>query len=156
MTISTARVGPYHRHRKAIIPCRIAQAGRSCRLPLLLQLHFEEGTGDGGQPYASLAFYWKELHRSVRVCGRVEKLSAKESKEYYDSRPLGSRVGAWASPQSQPIASREELEGKVRAVEDKFGNPGAAGLDQGKKYEGEEKDVLYRTSGEDTGSYRMK
>lgn len=141
MTISTARVD------------RTTGIARpSSRVVLLKQvdpagfLFFSNYTSRKGQemegnPYASLAFYWKELHRSVRVCGRVEKLSAKESKEYYDSRPLGSRVGAWASPQSQPIASREELEGKVRAVEDKFGIPGAAGLDQGKKYEGEEKDV---------------
>lgn len=90
-------------------------------------------------PYASLAFYWKELSRSVRVCGRVEKLTEKESKQYYDSRPLGSRIGAWASPQSTTIGSRQELEQKVRDVENRFGVPGAAGLEEEKKWEGDEK-----------------
>lgn len=90
-------------------------------------------------PYASLAFYWKELSRSVRVCGRVERLSEKESKEYYDSRPLGSRIGAWASPQSTTIQSRQELEDKVREVEDRFNVPGAAGLEESKKFQGDEK-----------------
>lgn len=94
-----------------------------------------------GNPYASLAFYWKELSRSVRVCGRVEKLSKEESKAYYDSRPLGSRIGAWASPQSTTIGSRQELEGKVKAVEEKFSVPGAAGLDDGNKWQGNEKEV---------------
>ncbi|TKY85498.1 hypothetical protein EX895_005660 [Sporisorium graminicola] len=94
-----------------------------------------------GNPYASLAFYWKELSRSVRVCGRVEKLSAQESKQYYDSRPLGSRIGAWASPQSSTIASRQELEDKVKAVEDRFGVPGAAGLNEANKWQGDEKAV---------------
>lgn len=92
-------------------------------------------------PYASLAFYWKELSRSVRVCGQVEKLPAKESKEYYDSRPLGSRIGAWASPQSSTISSRQELEQKVHDVENKFSVPGATGLDERKKWEGDEKSV---------------
>ncbi|EST05295.1 Pyridoxamine 5'-phosphate oxidase-like, FMN-binding domain protein [Kalmanozyma brasiliensis GHG001] len=92
-----------------------------------------------GHPYASLAFYWKELSRSVRVCGKVEKLSKEESKAYHDSRPLGSRIGAWASPQSTTIPDRQTLEKKVHDVEDRFGVPGAAGLDEGKKWEGDEK-----------------
>lgn len=94
-----------------------------------------------GNPYASLAFYWKELSRSVRVCGRVEKLSHSESKQYYDSRPLGSRIGAWASPQSTTISSRQELEQKVKDVEAKFNVPNAAGLEEGKKFQGDEKQV---------------
>lgn len=94
-----------------------------------------------GNPYASLAFYWKELSRSVRVCGRVEKLTAAESKEYYDSRPLGSRIGAWASPQSTTIGSRQELEQKVKDVETKFNVPNAAGLEDGNKWQGDEKKV---------------
>lgn len=92
-------------------------------------------------PYASLTFYWKQLSRSVRVCGRVEKLSAQESKAYYDSRPLGSRIGAWASPQSSTIVSRQELEDKVKEVESKFRVPGAAGLDEANKWQGDEKRV---------------
>lgn len=60
-------------------------------------------------PMAALQFHWVELERVVRIEGRVEKTSAEESDAYYQSRPLDSRLGAWASPQSQVIASRAEL-----------------------------------------------
>jgi pyridoxamine 5'-phosphate oxidase len=60
-------------------------------------------------PHAALQFHWVELERVVRVEGRVEFASAEESDRYYASRPLDSRIGAWASPQSQPIASRAVL-----------------------------------------------
>jgi pyridoxamine 5'-phosphate oxidase len=62
-----------------------------------------------GQPYAALQFHWVELERVVRIEGRVEKTSAEESDAYFHSRPLDSRLGAWASPQSQVIASRAVL-----------------------------------------------
>lgn len=58
---------------------------------------------------AALQFHWVELERVVRIEGRVEKVSAEESDAYYASRPLDSRIGAWASPQSQVIASRAVL-----------------------------------------------
>ena len=61
------------------------------------------------QPHAALQFHWVELERVVRVEGRVEKVSAAESDAYFASRPLDSRLGAWASPQSQVIASRAVL-----------------------------------------------
>jgi len=60
-------------------------------------------------PYAALQFHWVELERVVRIEGRVEKVSAEESDAYFDSRPLDSRLGAWASPQSQVISSRAVL-----------------------------------------------
>jgi pyridoxamine 5'-phosphate oxidase len=60
-------------------------------------------------PYAALQFHWVELERVVRIEGRVEFVSAEESDRYYATRPLDSRIGAWASPQSQPIASRAVL-----------------------------------------------
>jgi pyridoxamine 5'-phosphate oxidase len=60
-------------------------------------------------PQAALQFHWVELERVVRIEGRVEKTSAEESDAYFASRPLDSRIGAWASPQSQPIASRSVL-----------------------------------------------
>ena len=60
-------------------------------------------------PFAALQFHWVELERVVRVEGRVDKVSAEESDAYYASRPLDSRLGAWASPQSQAIASRAVL-----------------------------------------------
>ena len=62
-----------------------------------------------GNPYAALQFHWVELERVVRIEGRVEKTSAEESDAYYATRPLDSRIGAWASPQSQPIANRAVL-----------------------------------------------
>lgn len=80
-------------------------------------------------PWASLTFYWYAMHRSVRISGRVEKLSQEDTARYFNSRPLGSRVGAIASPQSQTIAHRQELEDKVRSVEQQLDIPGAAGLD---------------------------
>ena len=60
-------------------------------------------------PNAALVFFWKELERQVRIEGVVEKISEEESDQYYYSRPEGSRVGAWASPQSEPV-TREWLE----------------------------------------------
>lgn len=61
-------------------------------------------------------FFWKELERQVRIEGKVEKLSAKDSDEYFYSRPLGSRIGAIASPQSEIITDREVLEEKVEEL----------------------------------------
>lgn len=80
-------------------------------------------------PFIALTFYWHALHRSVRVCGKVEKLSKEENDQYFNSRPLGSRMGAIASPQSQHIEGRNVLEEKVKEVENKYNIPGAAGLD---------------------------
>ncbi|WP_269632857.1 pyridoxamine 5'-phosphate oxidase [Pelomonas sp. BJYL3] len=60
-------------------------------------------------PFAALQFHWVELERVVRIEGRVEKVSAEESDAYFNSRPLDSRLGAWASPQSQVISSRAVL-----------------------------------------------
>jgi pyridoxamine 5'-phosphate oxidase len=60
-------------------------------------------------PFAALQFHWVELERVVRIEGRVEKTGADESDAYFHSRPLDSRLGAWASPQSQVIASRAVL-----------------------------------------------
>jgi pyridoxamine 5'-phosphate oxidase len=62
-----------------------------------------------GNPYAALQFHWVELERVVRIEGRVEKTSAQESDAYYATRPLDSRIGAWASPQSQVIDGRTVL-----------------------------------------------
>jgi pyridoxamine 5'-phosphate oxidase len=61
-------------------------------------------------PAAALTFLWKELERQVRIEGSVEKVCLDESRAYYETRPLGSRIGAWASPQSEPIESRAWLE----------------------------------------------
>src|SRR4051812_16120939 len=67
-------------------------------------------------PQAALTFLWKELERQVRVEGKVEKVSAEESATYYRTRPLGSRIGAWASPQSDVIENRAWLEARWDAL----------------------------------------
>lgn len=72
------------------------------------------------QPYASLLFFWPALERQVRLEGPTEKVSDKESDRYFESRPLGSRIGAWASPQSQPI-TRDELEARTRQLTESLG-----------------------------------
>ena len=62
-----------------------------------------------GNPFAALQFHWVELERVVRIEGRVEKTSSEQSDAYFASRPLDSRIGAWASPQSQVISGRSVL-----------------------------------------------
>lgn len=71
-------------------------------------------------PRACLVFFWKELERQVRITGLVEKLSEKESDEYFDSRPEGSRLGAWVSPQSQVIKNRQWLDIEEAKKKDEF------------------------------------
>lgn len=72
-------------------------------------------------PVASAVFAWLDLHRQVRARGTVERISAEESDEYFASRPRGSQLGAWASPQSEVIADRSVLDARVAAVEAEFG-----------------------------------
>jgi pyridoxamine 5'-phosphate oxidase len=71
-------------------------------------------------PRACLVFFWKELERQVRITGLVEKLSREDSDTYFNSRPEGSRIGAWASPQSEVIESSEWLTKKVSQFEKSF------------------------------------
>lgn len=71
-------------------------------------------------PRAALTFLWHELQRQVRIEGRVEVLSAEASTRYFQSRPKGSQIGAWASPQSTQIESREVLEEKVKQLEEDY------------------------------------
>ena len=75
-------------------------------------------------PHAALAFYWREIHRQVRVVGKVEKLEAELSDKYFKSRPLDSRIGAWASPQSLVIGENE-LAYRVKQIEERFDIRGA-------------------------------
>lgn len=72
-------------------------------------------------PHAALLFHWIELERQVRIEGRVEKTSDAESDAYFQSRPLGSRIGAWASEQSAVIGSRAELEAREREISARYG-----------------------------------
>lgn len=69
---------------------------------------------------AALLFFWQPLERQIRIEGRVEKAAQEESDAYYQSRPLGSRIGAWASRQSQPV-TREALEASTRQYQERYG-----------------------------------
>jgi pyridoxamine 5'-phosphate oxidase len=71
-------------------------------------------------PRAALVFYWRELERQVRVEGAIERVSTEESDEYFRSRPFSSRIGAWASDQSQVLPNREALEARCREIEAKY------------------------------------
>jgi len=73
-------------------------------------------------PHAALVFWWAELERQVRIVGTVEKVSPQESDNYFYSRPGTSRLGAWASNQSEIIASREVLEGQLQQFQRKYEN----------------------------------
>ncbi len=80
----------------------------------------EKGHTLSDNPLASLAFYWNVHNRQVRVVGRVEKVSAKESDSYFASRPVESQLSTWASRQSRVIESREELEAQMRDLRAKY------------------------------------
>ncbi|HEU0298820.1 MAG TPA: pyridoxamine 5'-phosphate oxidase [Longimicrobium sp.] len=71
-------------------------------------------------PHAALCLFWQPLELQVRIEGAVRRVSDAEADEYYASRPRGSRIGAWASRQSQPLASYDELMGRVREYEARF------------------------------------
>jgi pyridoxamine 5'-phosphate oxidase len=80
-----------------------------------------KGRDLAAHPYAALTFLWKELERQVRIEGQVVKVSAADSDAYFNSRPLGSRIGALASPQSEPIENRAWLEKRWSDLEDEHG-----------------------------------
>jgi pyridoxamine 5'-phosphate oxidase len=79
-----------------------------------------KGNELAANPYAALVFYWPELERQVRVEGHVAQVDPAESDTYFGSRPHGSRMGAWASPQSQVIAGREVLDAALAEVSARF------------------------------------
>jgi pyridoxamine-phosphate oxidase len=80
----------------------------------------EKGQELENHPKASLTFFWPELERQVRIMGTVEKISESQSDEYFLSRPRGSQIGAWASPQSHKINSREVLEERLKEMQLRF------------------------------------
>ncbi|MFY0654730.1 MAG: pyridoxamine 5'-phosphate oxidase [Cyclobacteriaceae bacterium] len=71
-------------------------------------------------PKASLTFYWRTMERQIRITGDIEKVDPIISDEYFNSRPRASRIGAWASPQSEEIEGREVLEKKEKEFEKQF------------------------------------
>jgi pyridoxamine 5'-phosphate oxidase len=106
--------------------------GRPSVRMVLLKGHDERGftfftnresrKGDeiAANPHAALVLYWQPLNRQVRIEGAVERIADAESESYFASRAAGSRIAAWASPQSQPISGREELDERYAATEARF------------------------------------
>jgi pyridoxamine 5'-phosphate oxidase len=107
-------------------------AGRPhCRVLLLKGLddrgftffsNYDSAKGEqlAANPFAAMTFFWPALERQVRIEGRVERVTPAESDAYYQVRPLGSRLGAWASPQSRVIRDRSELESLLAQTEQRF------------------------------------
>jgi pyridoxamine 5'-phosphate oxidase len=81
----------------------------------------EKGRQLAQNPMAALCLFWVQLERQIRITGAVEKTSREESEAYFQSRPIGSQLGAWASKQSEPIANREALEARLAEVQARFG-----------------------------------
>ena len=111
-----------------------SKEGRSSSRIMLLKGYDEQGfvfftnynSRKGGdiqdKPFVSLLFFWKELERQVRIEGRIEKLEDSYNDEYFYSRPVGSRIGAWASNQSSVLENREELEARVAKFTEQYGD----------------------------------
>ncbi|MEJ7645527.1 MAG: pyridoxamine 5'-phosphate oxidase [Chryseolinea sp.] len=103
----------------------------SCRIVLLKGIELEQflfftnyqsnkGQELDDNPFCALTFFWPELERQVRIEGVAARIDVGRSEAYFQSRPLGSQVGAWASPQSLAIENREILEARVKQIEKKF------------------------------------
>jgi pyridoxamine 5'-phosphate oxidase len=80
----------------------------------------EKGRDLEANPFAALCFYWVKLERQIRISGPVERTSREDSAAYFHSRPPGSRLGAWASRQSEPIDSRQILEARLAQMTERF------------------------------------
>lgn len=71
-------------------------------------------------PHAALVFHWREMQRQVRIEGVVHKISVQESRTYFNTRPVESRIGAWASRQSEELENRSQLEARIARLSEKF------------------------------------
>ena len=80
----------------------------------------QKGQELAANPYAAVTFHWVELERQVRIAGRVEKVTEAESDAYFQSRPSQSRIGAWSSPQSNVISSRDALEEMFETYQEQY------------------------------------
>jgi pyridoxamine 5'-phosphate oxidase len=89
---------------------------------LFTNYNSQKGQEISANPHASLVFWWAELERQVRIVGTVEKISSEQSDSYFEVRPPFSRLGAWASNQSEKIASREILEQQLQEFQRKYEN----------------------------------
>ena len=82
----------------------------------------EKGRQLDANPFAALAFYWAKLERQVRITGPVERTSREDSAAYFHSRPVGSRLGAWVSHQSEVVDARQVLDARMEAMRERFHN----------------------------------
>ena len=82
----------------------------------------EKGHQLEANPHAALAFYWVQLERQVRISGAVERTSREDSAAYFHSRPVGSRLGAWASKQSEVVDARQVLDTRLTEMTERFEN----------------------------------
>lgn len=112
-----------------VVLCKEIETDAGC---ILFYTNYESRKGREllGNDRAAVVFHWDHRHRQVRAEGKVERLSAAENDAYFRSRPWQSRLGAWASAQSQPVASRQALNASVAAAAKRFsipyGGPGTA------------------------------
>ena len=116
MTLATATTG-------GIPSARIVLLKGVSKEGFMFFTNYESSKGKqlAENPKAALVFFWKELERQIRIEGTVEKVSEQESKSYFSSRPVASKIGAWASPQSSIIPGREILEVNVIKYKTQFG-----------------------------------
>jgi pyridoxamine 5'-phosphate oxidase len=119
MTLSTC--GPDHRPSSRVV---LMRGFDDCGFRWYTNYNSRKAAELEANPFASLNFYWYTLDRQVRIDGKVEKLDAASSDEYFQTRPRESQLGAWASQQSSPLENREEL---LQRIED-----------LGRQYEGKE------------------
>ncbi len=119
MTVAT--VGPDGRPSTRVV---LLKAADERGLVFYTNYHSRKGRELTANPVAALQFHWPELERVVRIEGRVEQTPAEESDAYFATRPLDSRIGAWASPQSEVIANRGVLVANAAKASARFGvNP---------------------------------
>ncbi len=115
MTLSTVSADSKPSSRIVLLK-DVAAAGFS----FFTNYHSRKGMELLANPHACLLFFWPELQRQVRIEGTVSVLPEVVSTAYFQTRPRGSRIGAVASPQSEPVESRERLDERIRAVEDQY------------------------------------
>ncbi len=115
MTLATAAADGQPSARVVLL-----KACDACGFTFFTNYDSRKGRDLTTNPRAALLFFWPPLQRQVRIEGTVERVSASESDAYFRSRPLGSRLGAWASHQSEIIPSREVLEERMRELTQRF------------------------------------
>jgi pyridoxamine 5'-phosphate oxidase len=115
MTLATADARGRPRARMVLLKRADARG-----LTFYTNLESAKGLELAGHPHAALVLWWPELHRQVRVEGRVARASASESDAYFATRPRGAQLGAWASPQSRALPSRAALDRSLDAVRARF------------------------------------